>query len=765
MSLIFAARVSFKTSALFRYSAFISVAKRTSHDSNSELRHFFFGSPSLLLKQMHIAESPPEPSALVANDDAIIAQLVANNVQLGEDVTLVDVRQAIRHFDVENKGGLWERQWRTLCAERSHLFASSTKKTMRLVDFGRVAEVDVGGGAPSISISEQGGVSLAATFIRMVEGFIAGGIAGAVSKTVIAPGDRVKIIFQVDPSKVFSFRAAISEAAGIVRRGGVLCLWLGNGATMMRVVPYASITFMSFEQYHKVLRTALVGSHAPSSTDDQKRAVAARFFSGALAGATSTACTYPLDLMRARFAATKGTEHASYVTAFQTAMRTEGFRGLYSGLRPTLIGIMPYAGSSFACFETVKHYLVHWQALASDKDIPAYQRLMAGGFSGLVAQSLTYPLDIVRRRMQVTPEKYTSIRHALSEIYRAEGLRRGLYKGLTMNWIKGPIAVATSFTINDVVKTRIRAYHSATESRQQSHNRRRGLTFVEMFCCGAFSGFIAKLWTLPFERMKLLFLSHPEERFDLFNSTSITRLKQTYFATKNPWQGSGAMMIRVVPYAALTYSCFERWQPVAERVLFVHDPSFSSNFVAGALAASVSTFVLHPLDLMRYRQAISENVKYMSYYLGMKEMVRSGGWRSLWAGAGASILGVFPMAGIGFAVYEDFKTRFAPESFAHRLALGAAAGCLAQAATYPLNVARRQRQQEMSINVIEAVRQAVASRGYAALYQRMPFGRTLGAVTVGISFSVFDATCDVVYQARCELLKHDVANYFSLAVK
>ena len=717
---------------------------------------------------MHIAaaddDATKKQNKAVAGIEAIIDQLVANSVVLGEGISTDDVRQAIRRYDIENKGGLWEEQWRRLCAENPALFHEAKHTTMRVVDFGRIAEVDVGGTAPAIP-SEDSRVSIAAGLIRMVEGFIAGGLAGAISKTVIAPGDRVKIIFQVDPSRKFSFREAVAEASGIVRRGGVLGLWLGNGATMMRVVPYASITFMSFEQYHRVFRVIVVGAHPPSSTDDQKRAVAARFLSGALAGATSTACTYPLDLMRARFAATKGTEHASYVTAFSAALEKEGWRGLYSGLRPTLIGIMPYAGSSFACFETVKHYLVHWQDLKSDKDIPAYQRLVAGGFSGLVAQSLTYPLDIVRRRMQVTPEKYTSIGHALSSIYRTEGLRRGLYKGLTMNWIKGPIAVATSFTINDIVKSRIRTYHSTRENAVKNRTtRRRGLSFIEMFFCGAFAGFVAKLWTVPFDRMKLLFLHHPEQPA-VFNAGSLAKLKEMYFSNKNPWQGSGAMMIRVVPYAALTYSCFERWQPVAERVLFIHEPSFSSNFVAGALAASFSTFILHPLDLMRYRQAISPDAKYSSYYLGMKEMIHSGGWRSLWAGAATSIVGVFPMAGIGFAVYEDFKKRFSAETFAQRLGCGAAAGCLAQAVTYPLNVARRHKQQELSMNVMEAVRSAVSSRGYSALYQRMPFGRTLGAATVGLSFSIFDTSCDVVYRARQELLKHDVGNYFSLAVK
>ena len=65
---------------------------------------------------------------------------------------------------------------------------------------------------------------------------------------------------------------------------------------------------------------------------------------------------------------------------------------------------------------------------------------------------MSYPLDIVRRRMQteglVTSISYRSILHTMSYVLRSEGLR-GLYKGVSMNWIKGPLAVTISFNTYD----------------------------------------------------------------------------------------------------------------------------------------------------------------------------------------------------------------------------------------------------------------------------------------------------------------------------
>ncbi|PNF23507.1 Mitochondrial coenzyme A transporter SLC25A42 [Cryptotermes secundus] len=273
---------------------------------------------------------------------------------------------------------------------------------------------------------------------HVVTSLIAGAIAGGAAKTTIAPMDRTKINFQISESR-YSAREALRFLSNTYRNEGLLSLWRGNSATMARIIPYSAIQFTAHEQWKRILHVDVDKTHKTSSFT--------RFLAGSLAGVTSQSLTYPLDLARARMAVTHKEQYRTLREVFVKIWYEEGPRTLYRGYLPTVLGVIPYAGVSFFTYDTLKRNYMEY-AGSTSKQAGPLPSLAFGAIAGLLGQSSSYPLDIVRRRMQTSPisgMQYKTIFGTLKKIYRDEGIIGGFYKGLSMNWVKGPVAVGISF--------------------------------------------------------------------------------------------------------------------------------------------------------------------------------------------------------------------------------------------------------------------------------------------------------------------------------
>ncbi|KAL7646204.1 UNVERIFIED_CONTAM: hypothetical protein RMT77_003105 [Armadillidium vulgare] len=271
-----------------------------------------------------------------------------------------------------------------------------------------------------------------------------GAMAGALAKTTIAPLDRTKIFFQATQQR-YSAGKAIEFLIARYNKEGLLSLWRGNSATMARIIPYAAVQFTAHDQWKKVLKIDQPNTKTPSYV---------RFLAGSLAGVTSQSLTYPLDMARARMAVTPRATYSSLTQVFIKIWKNEGPMTLYRGLTPTILGVIPYAGTSFGTYETLKYY--HKENTKKETPNPL-ERMMFGAIAGLLGQSSSYPLDIVRRRMQTASvtnngHNYKTIWSTLLKVYREEGIIHGLYKGLSLNWVKGPLAVGISFATFDTMK-------------------------------------------------------------------------------------------------------------------------------------------------------------------------------------------------------------------------------------------------------------------------------------------------------------------------
>uniref|UniRef100_A0A672R9K7 Mitochondrial coenzyme A transporter SLC25A42 n=1 Tax=Sinocyclocheilus grahami TaxID=75366 RepID=A0A672R9K7_SINGR len=278
----------------------------------------------------------------------------------------------------------------------------------------------------------------------VLNSLLSGAFAGAVAKTAVAPHFAKCIKY-----KLYGFQEAYKLIYRTYLKDGFLSLWRGNSATMVRVIPYAAIQFCAHEQYKRILGQyyGFQGKALPPVP---------RLLAGSLAGTTAALITYPLDMVRARMAVTPKEMYSNILHVFVRISREEGLQTLYRGFTPTILGVVPYAGLSFFTYETLKKL----HAEHTGRSHPySYERLAFGACAGLIGQSASYPLDVVRRRMQtagVTGHTYGSISGTMREIVTEEGVIRGLYKGLSMNWVKGPIAVGISFMTFDLMQILLR---------------------------------------------------------------------------------------------------------------------------------------------------------------------------------------------------------------------------------------------------------------------------------------------------------------------
>merc|ERR1712172_300904 len=138
--------------------------------------------------------------------------------------------------------------------------------------------------------------------------FIAGGISAAVSKTVVAPLERVKIILQIQDASKFipkdqQYKGMVDCFSRVQNEQGFLSFWRGNVVNVVRYFPTQALNFAFKDKFKAVF----MGSGPNAITPDQFwKFFGANLARGGAAGATSLAIVYPLDFARTRLGADIG---------------------------------------------------------------------------------------------------------------------------------------------------------------------------------------------------------------------------------------------------------------------------------------------------------------------------------------------------------------------------------------------------------------------------------------------------------------------------
>lgn len=310
------------------------------------------------------------------------------------------------------------------------------------------------------------------TVLSVCKSLVAGGVAGGVSRTAVAPLERLKILLQVQNPHSIKYNGTVQGLNYIWRTEGFRGLFKGNGTNCARIVPNSAVKFFSYEQAAKGI---LWLYREQTGNDDAQLSPLLRLAAGACAGIIAMSATYPMDMVRGRL--TVQTDKSPYqyrgmFHALSTVLREEGPRALYKGWLPSVIGVIPYVGLNFAVYESLKDFLIKSKPLGlvdENGELGVITRLGCGAAAGTIGQTVAYPLDVIRRRMQMVGWKdaasvvvgeggkgrasleYTGMIDAFSKTVRNEGVR-ALYKGLVPNSVKVVPSIAIAFVTYEQVK-------------------------------------------------------------------------------------------------------------------------------------------------------------------------------------------------------------------------------------------------------------------------------------------------------------------------
>ena len=245
------------------------------------------------------------------------------------------------------------------------------------------------------------------------------------SRTIVAPLDRVKIIMQTNTSNNNSLSINFKN---VIKQEGIKNLWKGNMLNCYRILPYSALQFGTYD-YCKL-----------TFYNNRQLEVYERLNCGIISGFVATSVTHPIDVIRHRIMLDNSVKNINQ--SIRNLLNEQGYRSLFKGYGSTVFGLTPFIAINFCTFDAMKDHL-QWSS------VPGV--LSMGSLSALFSQSICYPLDTIRRRMQLNGKPYKNGLDVFLKIIKNEGVKK-LYSGILANAIKIMPNNAIRFLVYDCTK-------------------------------------------------------------------------------------------------------------------------------------------------------------------------------------------------------------------------------------------------------------------------------------------------------------------------
>ncbi|XP_031567778.1 mitochondrial folate transporter/carrier-like [Actinia tenebrosa] len=275
---------------------------------------------------------------------------------------------------------------------------------------------------------------------------------------------------------------------------------------------------------------------------------------GVCGGVSATMCLHPLDLMKVRLQVNdglgRGPKYKGFLDATRSIIRNDGWRGLYQGAAPNVLG----NGSAWGLYFFGYNIIKAWMHDDSEKPLGAEKHLLAGAVTGLVTLTLTNPIWVVKTRMclqysgeySVQQQRYKSMLDTLVKVWRYEGLR-GLYKGY-LPGIFGVTHGALQFMAYEELKKAHSHYFNPPINQK--------LNSFDYLIMASLSKIFAASVTYPYQVIRSRLQNH--NTIGQYNGAiDIIRKVFRYEGITGFYKGMVPSIIRVVPACAITFVVYE----------------------------------------------------------------------------------------------------------------------------------------------------------------------------------------------------------------
>lgn len=286
---------------------------------------------------------------------------------------------------------------------------------------------------------------------------IAGAASGAFTRVCLQPLDVLKIRFQLQEEPVkrgvptAKYHSIFQAAGSIIREEGLSSMWKGHVPAQALSIIYGVAQFVTFEGL-----TYMAYPLLPSDLTTGVYKPVYHFMCGGVSGCMASLVSLPVDVLRTRLVSQGEPKvYKSISHALQSMYMEAGVRTFYKGFTPTMMLLFPQTGLQFGFYALFTRMWKKAQDTTHIHQLSGFQSLLCGGLAGVCAKSGVYPLDVIKKRLQVQGFEearrpfgrvthYTGFLHCIATIAKQEGMK-GLFRGLSPSLLKSFFSVGLHF--------------------------------------------------------------------------------------------------------------------------------------------------------------------------------------------------------------------------------------------------------------------------------------------------------------------------------